>query len=295
MMTTPFQPGILEEIPAAGCFLFADLLDVQQWDKLRSALEQLIDGHGIVLGVGSKLLKALGKAPEGMQEFPDFQHPAAKRRDYDLWFWLRAEDPGALHHLLRMLLNATEEFITVKVQYQAFRYQDGRDLSGYLDGTENPTGADAEAAAFVTSSDQTQNGASLVTVQPWVHELDYFKSLPQNEQDDTFGRRLADNEEFEDSPASAHVKRTAQESFDPESFMLRRSMPWTDHCNEAGLVFVSFVDDFAKFNRMFERMLGLDDGIEDGLFSFSMPLFGINFWCPPVTENGRINLQFLRD
>ena len=294
MMTTPFQSGILAEVPAAACFLFADMYDVEQWPRLQRVLEQEVDGLSIVFGVGYKLLHALNKQPEGMQEFSEFQHPAGRRRSYDMWFWLRAEDPGVVHQHLRRLLSATEEFISLKVQYQSFRYREGRDLSGYVDGTENPAGEEALQAAIRISDDENQHGASLVTVQPWVHELDYFKGLPQEQQDDTFGRHLADNEEF-DAPESAHVKRTAQESFDPESFILRRSMPWVDHKNEAGLIFVAFSDDFAKFNRMFQRMLGMDDGIEDALFSFTMPLFGANFWCPPTGKNGRINLQFLRD
>jgi len=37
-----------------------------------------------------------------------------------------------------------------------------------------------------------------------------------------FGRRRDDNEEIADAPPSAHVKRTAQESFEPEAFVLRR-------------------------------------------------------------------------
>ncbi len=33
-----------------------------------------------------------------------------------------------------------------------------------------------------------------------------------------------------------------------------------------------------------------DDGIIDGLFSFTRPITGSYFWCPPVTD-GKINLS----
>ena len=50
---------------------------------------------------------------------------------------------------------------------------------------------------------------------------------------------MSDNEELEDAPESAHVKRTAQEDFEPEAFVVRRSMPWADATSE-GLEFVAF-------------------------------------------------------
>jgi putative iron-dependent peroxidase len=45
------------------------------------------------------------------------------------------------------------------------------------------------------------------------------------QQDNAIGRHISDNEEFAEAPETAHVKHAAQESFDPEAFMLRRSMP----------------------------------------------------------------------
>ena len=58
------------------------------------------------------------------------------------------------------------------------------------------------------------------------------------------------------APESAHVKRTAQESFSPEAFVLRRSMPWAD-CGQAGLAFLyAFNHDEAI--RSFRRATELD-------------------------------------
>ena len=93
------------------------------------------------------------------------------------------------------------------------------------------------------------------------------------ERDHTMGRRLVDNEEIDDAPASAHVKRTAQESFDPEAFVVRRSMPWSAG-REAGLQFVAFGRSFDAFEAQLRRMVGLEDGIVDGLFRISRPRTG---------------------
>jgi porphyrinogen peroxidase len=87
------------------------------------------------------------------------------------------------------------------------------------------------------------------------------------------GRRADTNEEISDAPAFAHVKRSAQESYDPPAFMFRRSMPWASG-DEEGLLFIAFVESLDRFERMMRRMVGLDDGIVDGVFTFSRATSG---------------------
>jgi len=128
-------------------------------------------------------------------------------------------------------------------------------------------------------------------VQQWVHDFDAFERLGQPGQDLAMGRRHSDNEELADAPASAHVKRTAQESFEPEAFVLRRSMPWAQS-RQAGLMFVAFGHSVDAFEAQMRRMAGVEDGIVDALFRFSRPVNGAYFWCPPVHE-GRLDLRAL--
>ena len=173
----------------------------------------------------------------------------------------------------------------------AFRHGAGDDLTGYEDGTENPEGEKAVEAAIVGGRGDALDGSSFVAVQQWVHDLERFDAMPAEEQDHTIGRRRSDNEEIEEAPPSAHVKRTAQEEFDPEAFVLRRSMPWADDSWE-GLVFVSFGKSVDAFEALLNRMVGIDDGVTDALFRFTRPVTGSYFWCPPL-KNGRLNLDAL--
>jgi putative iron-dependent peroxidase len=99
------------------------------------------------------------------------------------------------------------------------------------------------------------------------------------------GRERTSNEELEDAPASAHVKRTAQEDFAPEAFLVRRSMPWRDHRGQ-GLLFASFSASLDPFEAQLRRMVGLDDGIVDAIFQVSRPVTGATFWCPPLRKGG---------
>ena len=130
-----------------------------------------------------------------------------------------------------------------------------------------------------------------MAVQQWVHNLDAFEAMTPHKQDHTIGRRKRDNKELGNAPASAHVKRTAQESFNPPAFILRRSMPWAE-AKQAGLVFVAFGNSFDAFDAHLRRMVGAEDGIVDGLFTFTRPLSGSYFWCPPM-KSKRLDLRAL--
>ena len=70
-------------------------------------------------------------------------------------------------------------------------------------------------------------------------------------------------------------------------------MPWSDPDGE-GLVFVAFGQTLDAYEAQLRRMVGLDDGIVDGLFQFSRPLSGGYYWCPPVAD-GKLDLQVLRN
>ena len=115
--------------------------------------------------------------------------------------------------------------------------------------------------------------------------------MDKTAQDRVIGRERISNDELDDAPPSAHTKRTEQESFDPPSFVVRRSMPWADATRE-GLVFVAFGASLDPFERQLRRMAGVDDGIVDGVFTYSKPLAGAYYWCPPIT-GGRVTFMGL--
>jgi putative iron-dependent peroxidase len=113
--------------------------------------------------------------------------------------------------------------------------------------------------------------------------------MPAEQQDLSIGRHRVGNAEIDDAPRSAHVKRTAQESFTPAAFVLRRSMPWANGL-EAGLQFVAFGHSLDAFEALLRRMTGGEDGITDALFGFTRPVTGAYYWCPPASD-GRLDLR----
>lgn len=288
---TPAQPGILEAIPAFSRYLLFAARPESAPAVTLAALAQRADGKALVVGLGQGLVERLGESVPGLHPFPDFSMPglAIPRTPIDLCCWLRSDERGELVHQARRLEQLLAPAFELQRGVDAFRYGTGDDLTGYEDGTENPVGEAAEQTALVAGQGAGLDGASFLALQQWQHDFNRFEAMSGLEQDHAIGRRKSDNEELGDAPESAHVKRTAQESFDPEAFVLRRSMPWArdDNC---GLMFAAFASSFDAFEAQMRRMVGAEDGIRDGLFQFSQPLTGCYFWCPPLLD-GRLDLR----
>ncbi len=277
------QSGILAPLPPAARYLSFSLL---QGADARGALRRIaaeVDGEQTVLGIGASLATALGRHVEGLTTFPSFAAAAVELPNTPaaLWLWLRGEDRAALMQRERQIEALLADTFVLEHSLEGFLHRGGRDLTGYEDGTENPQGDDAAAAAIVAEDVATLAGSSFVAVQQWLHDFKRFDAMPKSMQDRVIGRERESNEELDDASECAHVKRTAQENFSPEAFVLRRSMAWIEG-ERAGLQFVAFGASFAAFEAQLKRMSGAEDGIVDGLFRFTRPLTGAYFWCPPM-------------
>ena len=279
---------LTKPVPNLARHLFFTLANPDCITECLAQLQQL-DVSKAVVGFGPSFIQALGKALPKLRAFPVMTGPGVDvpSTQHAVWIWLYGEDRGELLHRTLKLQQDLAPALMLVEDTEAFRFQDGHDLTGYEDGTENPLDEAAIAAAFATD----EVGGSYAAIQKWTHDLKSFSALTRLDQDHIIGRRLSDNEEIEDAPEFAHVKRTEQESFEPEAFIVRRSMPWIEG-NQQGLMFLAFGHSLDPFEVQMRRMAGLDDGIVDGLFRFSRPLTGGYYWCPPLT-NQRLNLSHL--
>lgn len=295
------QPGVMVSVPTVGRYVFFSLGAEASAAALREALARLAgmaDGRALVVGIGPLLVRALGASVPGLREFPDLSAHGVEvpSTPTALWCWLRGSDRGDMVLRTRVLEKALVPAFHLDRLLDAFRHGEasavhGRDLTGYEDGTENPEGEAAETAALVQGQGPGLDGGSFAGTQQWVHDMDAFEAMSTEAQDNAVGRRRADNFELEDAPESSHVKRTAQESFDPEAFVLRRSMPWA-MSNKFGLFFVAFGCTLDAFEMQLRRMAGYEDGVVDALFGFSKPVSGAYLWMPPVAGD-RLDLRQL--
>lgn len=279
------QSSILAPLPSLARYLCFDLRGGDAQDVLKR-LSGVTVGDAVI-GFGPAFLKAAGASIPGMRPFVSL--PGSKvelpSTPSAVWIWLRGEDRGDLVHETRRWEALLGGELVLTSVIDAFVHRDSRDLSGYEDGTENPTGDDAARHALVAGGSPGMAGSSFVAVQRWRHDFAALEAMSQGERDNAIGRRLSDNAELDDAPDTAHVKRTAQEDFEPEAFVVRRSMPWADPSG-AGLHFVAFGRSLDAFDAQLRRMSGAEDGVVDALFRFTRPESGATFWCPPVREGG---------
>ena len=285
------QAAILATVPPVGRYVFFNLAANATPATLRDSLSRLaplVDGDHTLLAVGPQLVAALGATVPGLREFPAMTGHGADvpSTPTALCCWLRGDEKGDLLLQARAIEKALAPALHFHRAVDAFRYKlgasgHGRDLTGYEDGTENPDGDEAVEAALVQGQGAGLDGSSFVAMQQWVHDMDAFEATSGTERDHIMGRNLQTNDELEDAPESAHVKRTEQESFTPEAFVLRRSMPWALG-QKMGLMFVAFGHSLDAYEVQMRRMAGEEDGTIDGLFKISKPVSGSYLWCPPM-------------
>lgn len=291
MPNTHHQKGITLPDPALAQHLFFDLKASADSAQALATIQSLMtqtDGQRRVIGLSHGLCSRLKiRTPAQHKAFAPPKKSRLKLPDTpsDLWIWLRskATDDGmqqaALLFAQRELMALLQTHFDLQEAVYCFRHGEGRDLTGYEDGTENPKGKKALAAALAT------DGSSFVAIQKWQHQWHKIDAMNEHARNHAIGRVRTSNEEIEDAPESAHVKRTAQEDFTlsdgSEGFSLRRSMPWRD-AQQSGLMFVSFGKNFEAFEAQLARMTGADDGITDAVFKMSKPVSSAYFWCPPA-------------
>jgi putative iron-dependent peroxidase len=239
------------------------------------------------IALGSALWDAAspGARPRGLRPFAPIEsgglrapatpgdlllHATSRRADLNLELAMR----------LRSALGARAEVVE---EVHGFRYLDARDLTGFIDGTENPSGVRARAkAALIGREDAAFAGGSYVFAQRYVHDLARWSALPLAEQEGAIGRRKRDSKELSEraKPPTAHIARVVIEEHGEELEILRHSFPYGT-TSEAGLFFIAYTRDLAIPERMLSRMMGTSgDGLHDRLMDFTRAVSGVTFFAP---------------
>lgn len=242
-----------------------------------------------VLGVGPSTwaLVAPEHVPGATASFPGYGSgrwtaPSTQR---DLWVWLHGSAQEADFDGARAVCAAVSSAFELGFDQHGFLYRGGRDLSGFIDGTENPPVRRVARELRISSGDPGAGGTFALT-QKWIHDMVAFGALDIGAQEAVIGRTRADSVELGDGnpPPDSHVARAVQEGPDDEDFSIyRRSIPFGD-LGEMGLMFVAFAPDSSRFDRILRRMFGMDpDGLHDRLIQFSRPVTG-SYWFVPTLE-----------
>ena len=287
------QPGIFAQGTRSHYHLEFDLKAGVTDAQIRTALKGLREppvtagGSNIVLGFGATLWRWLepDAAPEALQPFEPIEGDGrrAPATQHDIWVWTHGTGEDIELDVARSVTIALAPVADLAAEQPCFVYLDSRDLTGFIDGTENPP---VEAAHDVAIVPDLQKGAggSFVLTQKWVHDLGKFHAQSQDQQEGTIGRTKPDSVELETKPATAHIARVVIEEDGEELEIYRRSVPY-GRVGELGLYFLAFSADPSRFTKMMSRMFGLSgDGLHDHLTDFTRPVSGAFYFAPSLDD-----------
>jgi putative iron-dependent peroxidase len=241
-----------------------------------------------VVGFGPGLwdLVSPGSRPKALRPFRAIE--AGGRRapatDGDLLVHLIARRPDLCFELAMQIRGELGEAAELIDEVHGFRYLDSRDLTGFIDGTENPKGRERAAVALIGREDPAFAGGTFAFAQRYVHDLAKWSRLSVAEQERVIGRRKRDSRELSAraKPPTAHISRTVIEEGGEELEIVRHSFPYGT-TSERGLFFLAYTRDLAIPERMLARMMGTsEDGLHDRLMEFTRAVSGATFFAPSL-------------
>jgi putative iron-dependent peroxidase len=194
---------------------------------------------------------------------------------HDAVLWLSGSAYDVVFEVARKAIAELRSVAFVVEETSSWPYLHDRDLTGFIDGTENPTLIDAPEFALIPENEPGGAGTILL-LQKWQHDATKWESLSVSEQEGVIGRLKSDSTELEDKPEDSHVASTDQDRFGK---IFRRNMPYgtvMDH----GTMFVGFSADQRRLSDMLESMAGVANGPRDALTAYSRPLTGAYYFVP---------------
>ncbi len=294
-MTVP-QPGIFAEGTRTHHHLELDLRAGAESAAVVRAVAALREptvtagGTNLVVGFGASLWRRLvpDDAPDDLAPMGPIQGTstdgvarAVPATPHDLWVWLHGTGPDVVLDCAREVVRTLAPVADLAQEQACFVYHDSRDLTGFVDGTENPP-VDAAAEVAVLPEGSPGAGGAFALTMRWRHDLEAFEALPVADQEAVIGRTKVDSVELDPNPPTSHVSRVVIEDDGEELELYRRSTPWGT-VGAHGLYFLAFSADPSRFQRMLERMFGVGgDGLHDRLTDFSKPLSAAVYFVPSV-------------
>ncbi|WP_144127135.1 Dyp-type peroxidase [Catellatospora sichuanensis] len=299
MRSVESQP-VLTGITEAAVFLIVTVRDGAE-DDVRDVLGDVSslaravgfrvpDGQlQCVVGIGSLLWDRLfgDPRPAGLHPFREIAGPrhVAVATPGDLLFHLRARRMDLCFELAKQFMARLAGRVDVVDETHGFKYFDERDLLGFVDGTENPTGNAAAAAALIGDEDPDFLGGSYVIVQKYLHDMAAWNAISVAEQERVIGRTKLDDIEFPDEakPADSHLTlNTITDADGTEHKIVRDNMPFGSAGEgEFGTYFIGYAGRPEITELMLENMfVGKPPGTTDRILDFSTAVSGSLFFVP---------------
>lgn len=254
---------------------------------------------GAVVAFGHELWQALKEAnhaDSGSELVPFTQkgtHVAgnntnhiAPATQHDLLIHIQSQRHDVNFSLAQLAVALFSEFSNITEEIHGFRWVEERDLSGFVDGTENPAGDERAAVALIADNQPDAKG-SYVLVQRYEHDLNKWQQLDTEQQEKVIGRTKADDQELPSSerPDTSHVSRVDLKENGKGLKILRQSLPYGTASGVHGLYFVAYCHTLHNIDAQLNSMFGETDGKTDLMMKhLSKAVTGSYYFAPSLTQ-----------
>ena len=281
-LVATINPG--EGSAAAVRSLCADLAALLRSIGFREPAENL----SCIMGFGSAAWDRLFGEPRPAELHPFREFRGGSRHAVatpgDILFHIRAERMDLCFELATQIMAGLGDAVETVDEVHGFRYFDSRDLLGFVDGTENPTGQAAIDATRIGDEDPAFAGGSYVIIQKYLHDMARWNALSTEMQERIIGRTKLSDIELDDTakPSWAHSALTVIEENGQEIKIVRANMPFgVAGQGEFGTYFVGYSRSPSTIEQMLENMLvGRPPGNYDRILDFSRAVTGNLFFVP---------------
>ncbi len=169
----------------------------------------------VVTAIGSDAWDRLfaGPRPRELHPFRELTgaRHTAPATPGDLLFHIRASRMDLCFEFAAQVMKRLAGAVEVADEIQGFRYFDERDLIGFVDGTESPSGAAGISAAILGADDDPDfAGGSYVIVQKYLHDMAAWNAISVEEQERVIGRSKLDDIEMPDDVQAGELARRTQ-------------------------------------------------------------------------------------
>lgn len=281
-------------LPEAGPFALYTLLKIKQnsakvlaqlqsLPALVEELNQTQPGAELTLSIAfSKSFWQQFDAamPQELIDFPVLGNGeiVAPSTDVDVLLHCHSQRHDLHFYLLRKFLTEVAEDVVVVDETYGYRYLDSRDMTMFVDGTENPKAEKRAEVALIPEGEFA--GGSYVMVQRFEHNLPAWNRLNVSAQEKVIGRTKPDSIELDDVPAASHVGRVDIKEEGKGLKIVRHSLPYGSVTGAHGLLFIAYCHTLHNFKAMLESMYGVTDGKTDQLLRFTKAVTGAYFFAP---------------
>jgi putative iron-dependent peroxidase len=288
------QAGIFALGTSSHAYLEFDAVDGRHGRDVVAAIASLreprttMGGINLVAGFRPELWSSIvpDDLPPGLKGFntelrgaEGFTMPATQ---HDAVLWLSGPAYDVIFDTARAAIAVLAALATVAEETSSWPYQHDRDLTGFIDGTENPTLIEAPGFVLVPEGSPGEGGTVLL-LQKWEHDASAWEALPVQEQELAMGRTKFDSVELEDKPADSHVAATDQDRF---GHIFRRNMAYGTVTNH-GTMFVGFASEQQPLAAMLKSMVETPDA----LTHYTNPLTGAYYFVPSIESLLQVSNQ----